>query len=339
MELKLRTRHLIFVYGTLKRGFTNWHRYLGVAESHGAAHYVGAAQTVDAFPMVVRPPEMAPTTCAPVMMDLAGTGSRVMGEVYRVDDRTLEALDLLEGIKSGAYYKRTVAALMLEEEDGLQPADGPPEKRRRTEPVDWLVGQTLSCTAYFFPASEQLLALELRAYYTADLHAMYAPKPINEQILALCKPAAPVDADATHGLSTRHPKPMATLLLRLLPGDDLLGGLRAFAAAHGLEAAVVLSCVGSTATTTVRPAGVKTPKVLPGDKFEIVSLTGTLSASGHHLHLSVSDADCAVSGGHLLEGCVVRTTAEIALGVVEGVAFSRPHDPRTGYDELSINEV
>ena len=335
--MELKTRHLIFVYGTLKRGFTNWHRYLGVAESHGAAHFVGAAQTVDAFPMVVRPPQMAPTTCAPVMMDLAGTGSRVLGEMYRVDDRTLEALDILEGVKSGAYYKRTVAALVLEEE--RREAEPPPEKRRRTEPADWLVGQTLSCTAYFFPASEQLLALELRACYTADLHALYTPKAINEQILALCKPASRANADATHGLATRQPKPMATLLLRLLPGDDLLGGLRAFAAAHGVEAAVVLSCVGSTATTTLRPAGVKAPKVLPGDKFEIVSLTGTVSASAHHLHLSVADADCVVRGGHLLEGCVVRTTAEIALGVVEGVSFSRPHDPRTGYDELSIDEV
>ena len=49
-------------------------------------------------------------------------------------------------------------------------------------------------------------------------------------------------------------------------------------------------------------------------KFEIVSLTGTLSAGGsHHLHVAIADSTGAVFGGHLLAGCVVRTTAEIVL--------------------------
>jgi len=37
-----------------------------------------------------------------------------------------------------------------------------------------------------------------------------------------------------------------------------------------------------------------------------------------------------------MEGCIVRTTAEIVLGELQGVIFERPIDVRTGYDELSI---
>jgi hypothetical protein len=55
--------------------------------------------------------------------------------------------------------------------------------------------------------------------------------------------------------------------------------------------------------------------------------------------MTVSGATCAVVGGHLLEGTAVRTTAEIVLAEVEGVAFERPNDVRTGYAELSIVET
>lgn len=131
---------------------------------------------------------------------------------------------------------------------------------------------------------------------------------------------------------------MQTHFLRLLPGQDLLEELKRFAEARQLEAAVILSCVGSTAQTTLRPAGVPKPMVITGEKFEIVSLTGTLSRHGHHLHMSVSNDTCQVFGGHVVVGCIVRTTAEIAVGIAEGVCFKRPLDKRTGYDELSIIE-
>jgi predicted DNA-binding protein with PD1-like motif len=50
----------------------------------------------------------------------------------------------------------------------------------------------------------------------------------------------------------------------------------------------------------------------------------------------VADADGRVTGGHLLDGCMVRTTAEIVLGLVDGLAFAREVDPSTGWRELSI---
>eukprot|EP01047_Picozoa_sp_COSAG01_P028455 COSAG01_NODE_1910_length_8928_cov_33.079964_10_plen_170_part_00 len=140
-------------------------------------------------------------------------------------------------------------------------------------------------------------------------------------------------------------------VLRLLPGADLLTELLHFVTARGMNAAVVVTCVGSTGTTRLRPAGGQSPVVFEGP-FEILSLSGTIGNGGqpngnvrggadgevHHLHCAVSDSTCAVVGGHLLQGTVVRTTAEIVLAEVEGVVFARPHDPRTGYAELSISE-
>ena len=124
--------------------------------------------------------------------------------------------------------------------------------------------------------------------------------------------------------------------LRLLPGDDLIKSLMSFAKKHKIEAATVLSCVGSTGITTLRPAATPKAKVFKGPN-EIISFSGTFSRHGQHLHLSIGDKNCKVFGGHALEGCFVRTTAEICIGIISGVSFTRPVDSRTGYDELSID--
>jgi predicted DNA-binding protein with PD1-like motif len=67
-----------------------------------------------------------------------------------------------------------------------------------------------------------------------------------------------------------------------------------------------------------------------------VSLVGTLSMDGAHIHVAIADATGAVTGGHLLAGSIVRTTAELVLGDVDDVRFHRPIDPETTYDELVI---
>ena len=127
------------------------------------------------------------------------------------------------------------------------------------------------------------------------------------------------------------------LCVRLLPGDDLLQSLREFACRREIRAGAILSCVGSLGAVCLRPAGVREPRVFSDHKFEIVSLVGTISMAGLHLHASVSDEECRVFGGHLLEGSLVRTTAEVVVGVMEGPAFfTRVFDKRTGFSELSM---
>jgi hypothetical protein len=169
----------------------------------------------------------------------------------------------------------------------------------------------------------------------ADGHAMAAVLALAGLILLLQGQLLAAYGPAR--LATQTPVPLAAHVLRLLPGDDLVGSLRAFAAERGLRAACVLSCVGSTSLTTLRPAGCAEARVFDG-KREIVSLVGTFSADGHHLHMSVADAACVVVGGHALEGCTVRTTAEIVVGELQGLRFARELDDRTGFRELFLAE-
>jgi uncharacterized protein len=125
-------------------------------------------------------------------------------------------------------------------------------------------------------------------------------------------------------------------VLRLQPGDDLRGALvGAFAAlaAGGAQAACVISCVGSLRAAVLRYADQPQGSVLAGP-LELLALSGTLSPDGPHLHGSVADALGRVSGGHVMAGCVVRTTAEIVLAVLPGWAFARVPDAETGFLEL-----
>ena len=71
--------------------------------------------------------------------------------------------------------------------------------------------------------------------------------------------------------------------------------------------------------------------------LEILSLAGTLSPDGAHLHIAIADASGAVLGGHLCNGSRVRTTAELVLGLLPDWQFSREHDTSTGYAELQIS--
>lgn len=75
------------------------------------------------------------------------------------------------------------------------------------------------------------------------------------------------------------------------------------------------------------------------EDMEIVSLTGTVSLHGSHLHISLSRRDLSVLGGHLMPGCLVNTTAEIILLELPGLSFTREFDEETGYDELSIRAL
>lgn len=125
------------------------------------------------------------------------------------------------------------------------------------------------------------------------------------------------------------------LPLRLNPGDDLRGAVEAALRASGCDAGFVLQGIGSLGVARLRYAGMAQPAALHGD-LEILTLAGSVSPDGAHLHMSVSDAQGNVLGGHVGAGCVVRTTAEIVLALLPDHHFSRPLDPATGFNELRI---
>ena len=129
---------------------------------------------------------------------------------------------------------------------------------------------------------------------------------------------------------------MLTLPLRLHPGDDVRAAVVAALLASGHQAGFVLQGIGSLEVAQLRYAGQGSTTELRGD-LEILTLAGSISPDGAHLHMSVSDARGHVSGGHVGPGCVVRTTAELLLALLPGQRFSRELDPRTGYPELKIS--
>ncbi len=128
---------------------------------------------------------------------------------------------------------------------------------------------------------------------------------------------------------------LEALALRLHPGQDLKVALDNLVREKNIQAACVITCVGSLTRAVLRFADQPKPAELDGP-FEIVSLTGTLSTAGTHCHIAIADRDGKTFGAHLLEGCQVYTTAEIVLGILPNSRFLRSMDQQTGYEELQI---
>ena len=102
------------------------------------------------------------------------------------------------------------------------------------------------------------------------------------------------------------------------------------------QAGCVISAVGSLSLAQLRLAGATQATTIRGE-LEILSLSGTLSPDGAHLHIAVSDSKGAVIGGHRCAGSLVRTTAELVIGLLPEWRFRRELDPATGYAELQIS--
>ena len=128
---------------------------------------------------------------------------------------------------------------------------------------------------------------------------------------------------------------METYCLRLAPGQDLKQELQAFAQAQAVEAGIILTALGSFTQACLRFAATDDTTLMEGP-LELISLSGTLSRQGMHLHGAIADAKGRVYGGHIMPGCMIRTTAEVAIATLPHLHFSRQPDPQTGYLELVV---
>ena len=131
---------------------------------------------------------------------------------------------------------------------------------------------------------------------------------------------------------------MRNYTFRLKPGQDLFDSISLFLRENQVQAGCVLSGVGSLTHVVLRFANQENYAHLEG-YFEIVSITGTVSIHGSHLHLSVSGEDGNTVGGHLDSGCKIYTTAEIVLAVFEDVVYKREFAGDSGYEELVVYNV
>ncbi|XP_029352846.1 uncharacterized protein LOC115038137 [Echeneis naucrates] len=128
-------------------------------------------------------------------------------------------------------------------------------------------------------------------------------------------------------------------VVRLHPGQELLGSLQAFVEEKRLRAPFIITCVGSITKATLRMANATatcTNEVIHlSGRHEIVSLVGTLNPDAH-LHVSLSDSEGRTVGGHVLGDMEVFTTAEVVVGEAVDLQFTREMDLNTGFPELVV---
>lgn len=125
--------------------------------------------------------------------------------------------------------------------------------------------------------------------------------------------------------------------LRLLPGEEIKSSLERVLQERKINGGAVISCVGSVSCAVLRLANATSGLDIShcslhvGKPHEIVSLSGTLTLDGLHLHMSLSDELGQVVGGHLVNA-TVHTTCELVL--VHLPTLHRKFDERTGFKEL-----
>lgn len=125
---------------------------------------------------------------------------------------------------------------------------------------------------------------------------------------------------------------------RLKPGQDLKASIQELVNKKQIKAGWIGTCVGSLTNYHIRFANQPNGSKDSGH-FEIVSLTGTVSVNGSHMHISISDSTGKTIGGHLMEGCTVYTTAEIVLLSSNELVFKREKDGTTAWEELQVEAL
>lgn len=126
-----------------------------------------------------------------------------------------------------------------------------------------------------------------------------------------------------------------THVFRLKPGNDLKAEIEIYVRANHILAGWISCGVGSLTDFNLRFAGQREGSQGSGH-FEIVSLIGTVSVNGAHIHMSISDPTGKMIGGHLLDRNLVYTTAEIVIQESEDFVFTREKDENTQWKELQV---
>ena len=130
---------------------------------------------------------------------------------------------------------------------------------------------------------------------------------------------------------------LTTYAFRLQPGSDLKKEIESFVRTNTIQAGWIACGVGSLTDYHIRFANQKKGSKGNGH-FEIISLTGTVSVNGCHIHIVISDSEGRTTGGHLLDENIVYTTTEIIIQSEDTLVFTREEDEQTGWKELKITK-
>ncbi|PRQ18779.1 putative gamma-glutamylcyclotransferase [Rosa chinensis] len=108
--------HLIFSYGTLKRGFHN-HKLTKELIDQDDAVFIGPYVTLHTHPLVCGPHGL------PYLINLPGLGHRIRGELYAVSTRGLARFDELECTSIGHYERLPVQLTVSADRDDVVPVE------------------------------------------------------------------------------------------------------------------------------------------------------------------------------------------------------------------------
>lgn len=124
-------------------------------------------------------------------------------------------------------------------------------------------------------------------------------------------------------------------VFRLTKGMLLKESILKYCENNNILAGVVVSSVGCLTKAFIRNAGASKIIEINGD-LEIICINGTVSKNRVHLHISIADDDLRLFGGHLENGSVINTTAEVTILELNDYVFEKEFDESTGYNELKI---
>ena len=142
--------------------------------------------------------------------------------------------------------------------------------------------------------------------------------------------------------------------VRLLPGTDIMDGLKKVAEDNGIRAGYLLMAIGTVNQLTLqifrpRPesrlgAGYTDPETIPGP-IEILGLSGIISETEDgetalHLHASFCDKEGKILGGHVVAGGnPVCATLDACVAEVTGARFMTRYDEETDLSLFSPEEA
>lgn len=159
--------HAVFVYGTLKRGFYNFDAVM--APFGAGAAFQALARTEARFPLFVDHYRV------PYLVNRPGTGHQITGELFSVDDECLAALDVLEGVASGRYERRSIQVEVVSGDDAISPD----EPLQRADAWFYAIRDVPEIQLdRRGPQGRQLLA-----EYSAEVHSRYVPKAGRDESL------------------------------------------------------------------------------------------------------------------------------------------------------------
>ena len=84
---------------------------------------------------------------------------------------------------------------------------------------------------------------------------------------------------------------------------------------HHQSTSFLISSVGDLSKVSFKCPSDDKPITLE-KKLEIITLSGFLTNTSSHFHISVSDQNCSVFGGHLLPGTTVLKSLDVLVGVL-----------------------